>query len=887
MRMREKFHSQAIERRIYEQWEKSSAFSCAPSSHKPAFCIMMPPPNVTGTLHIGHALNYTLQDILVRYKRMKGFDVLWQPGTDHAGIATQVVVERQLHQQGLDRRTVGREKFLEKVWAWKEESGNIIVKQQRRLGISPDWGRQRFTLDEGLSRAVRKVFVTLYREGLIYRDKRLVNWDPQVLTALSDLEVKWVETKGHYWYFRYPVVGGHDTFITIATSRPETLFGDTAVAVNPEDPRYQHLIGQFVELPLSGGRRIPIIADAYSDPEKGSGAVKITPAHDFNDFEVAQRHHLACLNIFTADAHLNENVPVAYQGLERLVARQRVVEEMAQLGLLEKVEEATLMLPYSERSDVVIEPYLTDQWFVRMDVLAQPALEAVENGQIELLPNSAKAVYDHWLTHIQPWCISRQLWWGHRIPAWYAPDGTIIVAESEEEAYQQAHQQFGTTVELKQDEDVLDTWFSSGLWPFSTLGWPEQTPELQRYYPSSVLISGSDILFFWVARMIMLGLKFMKDVPFRTVYLHALVRDGRGQKMSKSKGNILDPLELIETYGADALRFTMAALATPGRDIRFSTHMVETYRNFVTKFWNTAQFCEHYGCLYPEHFNPAHLTGVANRWIVSEFSQVINNLEKALELYSFDQAANQLYQFIWGRFCDWYLEMIKPVLSGSASTEKTEAQATVAWLLGYLCHVLHPFMPFITEAIWQHLTAGTRSMLISAAWPSLNGWQDPGACQEISWLIEVIGAIRGLRSELGIPPSTPVKICFGEGKEFHRTYLHVHQPILEKLARVSEVRDLSSMVTAQPISGAAQLVVDGSVLMVPLGEILDLGAERQRLQKALKEVEDGIYQLQSKLSNPEFTTKAPLEVVEKNQRRLQEMQEQHAKLRNAIKRIMV
>ncbi len=877
------FDPVSLENSIYEKWEQEKAFACDSQSSKPSFCIMMPPPNVTGTLHMGHALNYTLQDILARYKRMQGFDVLWQPGTDHAGIATQAVVERQLDQQKLNRRDMGRENFLERVWEWKEKSGNIIVDQQRRLGLSPDWSRQRFTMDEGLSRAVRRAFVSLYREGLIYRAKRLVNWDPKLLTAISDLEVKSVEKAGHYWYFRYPLADKPDTFITIATSRPETLLGDTAIAVHPEDERYQHLIGQKVIVPIVN-RIIPIVADTYSDPEKGTGAVKITPAHDFNDFEVGKRHNLEAINIFTPDAHLNENVPKEYQGLERFAARDKVIADMQTLNLLDKVEATTMTLPYGERSDVVIEPYLTDQWFVHTDEMATAALQAVKDGQTQLLPQSAKAVYDHWLNNIQPWCISRQLWWGHRIPTWFTPDNEIVVAETEDEAYQIARSQYGNDIVLRQDEDVLDTWFSSGLWPFSTLGWPDKTPELDRYFPSSVLITGNDILFFWVVRMMMMSLKFMGDIPFKTVYLHALVRDDQGQKMSKSKGNIIDPLDIISEYGADALRFTMSALAAPGRDIKFSRQTVAGYRNFATKIWNAARFIEHYQCQYPKNFDPQSLKVISNRWIVSELSIVTEKVSQAIESYSFDDAANLLYQFVWTRFCDWFLEFSKPFLSGPEGHEKAETQSTVAWVMGKICHLLHPFMPFITEELWKYLTDGKDGLVMQKAWPVLQGCIDQKAMDEMSWLIETITAIRSLRNEFNITPSTPLSIFLGEGKGDHAILLHIYAPLLEKIARTKALHP-SEIARNNPAVSCAQIVVEGSTFMIPLGEVLDLEAERGRLTKALQDANKEIEQLQSKLNNEAFTSKAPADIIEKNQLRLKESLEAQEKLRNALTRI--
>ncbi|MEE3108396.1 MAG: valine--tRNA ligase, partial [Pseudomonadota bacterium] len=654
------YDPKATERHFYAAWEDSGAFAADVDSPAAPYTIMMPPPNVTGSLHMGHALTFTIQDILIRYHRMIGRDALWQPGTDHAGIATQMVVERQLADQGIDRRDLGRAAFLDKVWAWKAESGGTITHQLRALGASPDWRRERFTMDEGLSHAVRKVFVDLYDQGLIYRDKRLVNWDPKLQTAISDLEVEQREVDGKLWYFKYPLEGRPDTFITVATTRPETMLGDSGVVVHPEDARYLDLIGGHAILPLVG-RRLPIVGDSYSDPEKGSGAVKMTPAHDFNDFEVGRRHDLEMINIFDAQARLNENVTEAYRGLDRFAARAKVVAAMEAEGLLEKVEENRHVVPHGDRSGVPIEPWLLDQWYVDAATLAGPAIAAVESGRTRFVPKSWENTYFEWMRNIQPWCISRQLWWGHQIPAWFAPDGQIFVAMDAAEAAATAAKHYGHAVALTQDEDVLDTWFSSGLWPFSTLGWPAPTAELARYYPGDVLVTGFDIIFFWVARMMMLGLHFMDDVPFRTVYIHALVRDAKGQKMSKSKGNVMDPLDLIDSYGTDALRFTLAAMAAQGRDIKLAESRVEGYRNFATKLWNAARFCEINACAVGDDFDPAALNQPVNRWIVGQLLATAEAVAGGFDSYRFNEAANSLYQFIWGTFCDWYLEFSKPV----------------------------------------------------------------------------------------------------------------------------------------------------------------------------------------------------------------------------------
>ena len=653
----------AMEARRYALWERSGAFAAAPDSNKAPYTIMMPPPNVTGSLHMGHALTFTLQDVLVRYQRMRGRDVLWQPGTDHAGIATEIVVGNQLIAEGKAKSDLGRKEFVARVWQWKQASGGTITRQLRRLGASPDWRRERFTMDPGLAAAVRRVFVQLYREGLIYRDQRLVNWDPVMHTVISDLEVDSRETRGSLWHIRYPVAELPDRFISVATTRPETMLGDTGVAVHPGDPRFADLVGKSVRLPLTD-RLIPIVADEHADPETGSGAVKITPAHDFDDFEVGRRHGLALINIFDQDARLTDAVPADYRGLDRFAAREKVVADLAADGLLEKIEDHTLMVPHHDRSGVVIEPWLTDQWYCDAQVLAAPALGAVEDGRTRFVPRQWENTFFDWMRKIQPWCISRQLWWGHQIPAWYGPDGAVFVAESEEEVRQEAAEKYGHQVELHRDPDVLDTWFSAALWPFSTLGWPEPTRELARYYPTDVLVTGFDIIFFWVARMMMMGLHFMGDVPFRTVYIHALVRDARGQKMSKSRGNIIDPLELIDRYGCDALRFTLAALAAPGRDIKLSESRVEGYRNFATKLWNAARYAQMNGCVLISEFAPGDCRLTVNRWIVASASDCAAAVTAALEAYRFDEAASRLYHFVWGTFCDWYIEFTKPILQG-------------------------------------------------------------------------------------------------------------------------------------------------------------------------------------------------------------------------------
>ncbi|HVZ69974.1 MAG TPA: valine--tRNA ligase, partial [Rhizomicrobium sp.] len=711
------FNPQDVERRIYAEWMASGAFRAGRRPDAEPFCIVIPPPNVTGRLHIGHALNNTLQDALARFERMRGKDVLWQPGMDHAGIATQLVVERQLAERQQSRVKMGREKFLEAVWKWKDESGGAIGEQLRRLGASADWSRERFTMDEGLSRAVLKVFVELYKQGLIYKDKRLVNWDPRLQTAVSDLEVENIDIKGHLWHIKYPIEGQMGQFLTVATTRPETMLGDTAIAVHPDDARYKHLIGKNVILPLAN-RAIPIIADEYSDPEKGTGAVKITPGHDFNDFEVGKRHNLPLINILNKDGTLNDNVPEAYRGLDRFEARKTIVADLDALDLIDKTEPITHSVPHDEKTKtVVLEPYLTEQWYLNVKPLAEKAIAAVEDGRTKFVPENWANVYFNWLRNIHPWCISRQLWWGHQIPAWYDADGKIYVAESEAEAQKQAGGK-----QLARDPDVLDTWFSSALWPFSTLGWPDETPELKRFYPTSVLVTGFDIIFFWVARMMMMGLHFMNDVPFHTVFIHTRVLDEKGQKMSKTKGNVVDPLELIDEFGADALRFTLALAAGQGRDMRIGPSRVEVNRNFATKLWNAARFCEMNECVSRDDFDPAKVSLTANRWIVAETAKTAAEVTRNFEALRFNEAAGAVYHFVYDTFCDWYLEITKPIFNQGDEPQKAETRATAAWARDRILEILHPFMPFITEELWAR-TASTprKSLLIESPWPDLSG----------------------------------------------------------------------------------------------------------------------------------------------------------------------
>lgn len=882
------YHPQNIESKHYKRWENAAAFAFQKDSTSPSYTIMMPPPNVTGSLHMGHALNHTLQDILVRYKRMQGFNVLWQPGTDHAGIATQMVVERQLNEEGLTRQGLGREKFLTRVWEWKDKYGTRIGEQLRRLGVSADWSRERFTMDEGLSCAVRHVFVDLYNKGLIYRDKRLVNWDPQLLTAISDLEVNAVEAKGHMWYIRYPFQDEPDQFITIATTRPETLLGDTAVAVHPDDERYKDYIGKMVVLPLVG-RLIPVIADSYCDPEKGTGAVKITPAHDFNDFAIGKRHSLPVINIFNENACLNEETPERFQGLERFAARKKIITELESHDLLDKIEAITHTLPYSERSNVIIEPRLTDQWYVNAKVLAEPAIKAVEEGKTGFIPENWTAIYFDWLRNIEPWCISRQLWWGHRIPVWYGPDGTTFAALTEVEALRQAQKHYGQTVTLRQDEDVLDTWFSSALWPFSTLGWPDKTPELRDCYPGQVLVTGHDIIFFWVARMMMMGLHYRDQVPFEKVYITALVRDEKGQKMSKTKGNVIDPLDFMDKYGTDALRFSLASLAGPGRDINFSVSQVEGYRNFATKIWNAFRYCENNQCLLQKEFQPQTCQHPVNRWIISQFQLLLSDLENHFEAYRFDDLCATLYKFVWGKFCDWYLEFTKPLLAGDNENLKSETRAATAWILGQILHVLHPFMPFITEELWQQLAGEKAPLLITSSWPSnkandttLNALVDQEALQDIEWLIRLITEIRVLRHEVNVPPSAKIPLRALEVQPKTKTRLETYHETLIKMGRLETI-DIHNEKANH--SDGLQLVIDKDVFALDVEISMNVDDERKRLISALDNLQAEINKVELKLANQDFMMKASPEVVTKTKVRLAEAEEHKKKLELALDRL--
>ncbi|WOC14769.1 valine--tRNA ligase [Pseudochrobactrum sp. MP213Fo] len=901
------YDSAATEPKIAELWEKAEAFKAGAGSKPGAepFAVVIPPPNVTGSLHMGHALNNTIQDIMVRFERMRGKNVLWQPGMDHAGIATQMVVERQLmERKEPNRHAMGREKFVERIWEWKEESGGLIFNQLRRLGASCDWSRERFTMDEGLSKAVLEVFVSLYKEGLIYKDKRLVNWDPKLQTAISDIEVEQREIKGNLWHFRYPLEGvafdaeNPDTYIVVATTRPETMLGDSGIAVNPEDPRYQSHIGKNAVLPLVG-RALPIVGDDYADPESGSGAVKITPAHDFNDAEVGKRNNLRKINIMSPVATIvlkdNEDfieglAPSAkldalitqFHDQDRFKARKAIVEMMDEGGYLEKIEDHTHMVPHGDRGGVPIEPLLTDQWYVNAAEMAKPAIESVREGRTAIVPKTWEKTYYDWMENIQPWCISRQLWWGHQIPAWYGPDGTIFVEKSEEQALAAAAKHYGEATELTRDSDVLDTWFSSALWPFSTLGWPDKTPELDTYYQTDVLVTGFDIIFFWVARMMMMGLHFMKEEPFHTVYVHALVRDKNGAKMSKSKGNVINPLDLIDEYGADALRFSLAIMAAQGRDVKLDPARIAGYRNFGTKLWNATRFAQMNGVTRNPDFKPEHAKLAVNRWILTELTRATKLVTEGITTYRFNDAAGAAYRFVWNQFCDWYLELLKPIFMGDDEDAKVEAQACAAYCLDEIYALLHPFMPFMTEELWS-LTAGEGqsrdTLLAHAPWPVLS-FEDGHAADDINWLIELVSGIRSVRSEMNVPPSAQAPLVVLEACEATKQRLDHHDAAIKRLSRIASI-DLSD---AAP-KGSAQLVVGEATYCMPLGSLIDLTAEMARLNKESDKLSAEMEKIDKKLSNERFVANAKPEVVEADRARFAELQEAQGKVAVAMQRL--
>ena len=856
--MDKRFDSKSIEKKWYKKWLESGTFASDNKSSKLPYVIMMPPPNVTGSLHIGHALTFTIQDILIRFHRMLGYDVLWQPGTDHAGIATQMVVERELAKSDITRHSLGRDKFIEKVWEWKEHSGGEITKQLRALGASPDWEKERFTMDEGLSKAVNYVFVKLYKEGLIYRDKRLVNWDPKLSTAISDLEVEQKEMEGNFWYFNYPIEDS-DEFLTIATTRPETMLGDTAVAVNPDDERYQHLKGKNVILPILN-KPIPIIFDKYSDPDKGSGAVKITPAHDFNDFEVGKRHNLEVINILNHDATINENGTKEFEGLDRFEARKKVVDVFKSLNLFVKKEKITHTVPHGDRSNVIVEPWLMDQWYVDAAVLAKPAIKAVKEERTKFVPRNWDKTFFEWMNNIQPWCVSRQLWWGHRIPAWFGPDNKIFVESNQTEAEKAAEEYYGKKVILTQDEDVLDTWFSSALWPFSTLGWPDKTPDLEKYYPTSVLVTGFDIIFFWVARMMMMGIHFMdNEVPFKEIYIHALVRDDKGQKMSKSKGNVLDPLVLSEQYGADSLRFTLTAMAAQGRDIKLSEERIAGYRNFSTKIWNGCKFLEFNDCILDLNTNLNDIHLPVNKWIVHLHNQLNIKVKASIQDYKFNDAADVIYQFIWKDYCDWYIEFIKPILTNNNDqTSMIETRFVSINVMKNVLLMLHPIMPYVTEEIFEKLFKSPQ-LVISSAWPELM-FKDLNLTNSIDLSIKLISEVRSLRVEKNIPLKSRPNLILKNVNLDKKQFISDNTDLITNLAKLDKIT--FSNIDNNQNDNFIVSTVDEITLMIPLEGLFDLELEKNRLNKELSNIKSEIEIINKRINNPNFINKAPSEIVE-------------------------
>ena len=840
------------EKIIYKNWEEKGAFKSV--KNKLSYCIMMPPPNVTGSLHMGHALTFTIQDILIRYNRMQGKEVLWQAGTDHAGIATQMVVERKLQEKNISRRDIGREKFVEKIWEWKKESGDKINNQLRRLGSSADWSRERFTMDQGLSIAVKKVFVELFNDKIIYKDKRLVNWDPKLLTAISDLEVEQREQIGSLWYIKYPI--DENNYIIVATTRPETMLGDSAVAVHPDDERYSHLIGENCKLPLSD-REIKIIADEYADPEKGSGAVKITPAHDFNDFEVGKRHNLEIINIFDEFAKCNNQTPLGFLGLDRYEARKKILKDLDSLGLLVKEEKQTMFIPYGDRSGVVIEPWLTDQWFCDAKKLSIDPIQAVKKKDTEFIPKVWEKTFFNWMENIQPWCISRQLWWGHQIPAWYGPDNKFFVAENLIDAQNQANEYYGKTVELIQDEDVLDTWFSSALWTFSTLDWPDNTYELQKFYPGNVLVTGFDIIFFWVARMMMMGSYFMKKTPFEHVYIHPLIRDEKGQKMSKSKGNIIDPLDLLDKYGADTLRFTLTALLNPGRDVKLSEARIKGYKSFTNKIWNASNFLLINNCKIENDFNPFDVKLPINQWLINELASTNQNISKYMSKYLFHEVANEIYHFIWDVYCNWYVEFAKSLFQANESISK-ETKSVSMWVFKEILKLSHPTMPFITEKLWsKHFN--TNDFLMNEIITEMKIQKNFNLSQSnFKRLIDIIISIRNLRSELNIPYKNLIKLNINNNDNIFILFLNSFK---NEIIRLLKLEDLSFNNEDYKSKGSANIISSSSTLIIPLKGVIDTKNAIQKLLKRKIQESDDLKKLLLKLENPNFINKAPKDVV--------------------------
>ena len=867
------FDPKKIDNKNYKIEEKLGVFNSDTNSTKESFCLMMPPPNVTGVLHMGHALNFTLQDIIVRYKRLNNFNVLWQPGTDHAGIATQIVVENELNKNNQNRYSLGKENFIKRVWEWKKKSGNQIISQMRQLGVSADWSRERFTMDDDLSKTVREVFINLFEKKMIFKEKRLINWDIKLQTAVSDLEVENKNVNGYLYFVKYPLKKNKDSFITIATTRPETMLGDTGVAVHPNDKRFKKFHGDKVILPIVD-KEIPIVLDEHADPEKGSGAVKITPAHDFNDFEVGLRHKLNLISIFDKEGKLNNSVPKSYQGLDRLKAREKILENLETKGLLEKKEKYEYTIPFGDRSSEILEPFLTDQWFVDAKKLSKEAIKVVKDKKISFLPQTWEKTYFDWLENIQPWCISRQIWWGHKIPIWYGPDKKPFAAMDEKDALNKAEKFYKKKVDLIQDQDVLDTWFSSSLWPFSTLGWPEQTKEFKKYYPTNLLITGFDIIFFWVARMIMMGLFFTKKPPFKEVYIHALIRDEKGQKMSKSKGNVIDPLELTNKYGADALRFTLSSLASPGRDIKLSTQQVESSRNFSTKIWNASRYILLNNCKIKSSFDPKKINNVVNKWIVHSIIILKDAVTEEIEKYKFNEASSNLYQFIWGTFCDWYLEFTKPILQGNDKKLIEETKSTIIWTLDNILILLYPFMPFLSRELRSHI----HNKEIEYKWPDFKNLKKSNdAKKEIDWIVELISQIRTVRTSVRIPAKAILNLSFKDLKKDKENILNKYGSFLQRLARV-EIKEAKS-------KNILQFICDKTTFFLDVVNIIDLKDEEKRITDQMEKIRIEINKINKMLKNRDFIKNAPDEVVKKQKEIFMNYKKTLTKLEEAKKNI--
>ena len=870
----DKYEHLNVETKIYDYWQNNELFK--PKKNSKKFSIVIPPPNVTGSLHMGHALNNSIQDVLIRFHRMNNYETLWQPGTDHAGIATQALVEKKLQKDGIKKNDLGREDFIKKVWDWKNEFGDIIINQLKKLGCSCDWSRNAFTMDENLSKSVIKVFVELYNKKLIYKSKKLVNWDVVLKTAISDLEVDQREVNSQLYYINYPIENS-DKFITIATTRPETMLGDTAIAVNPKDDRFTNLIGKHAIIPLAD-RKIKIISDDYADPEQGTGAVKITPAHDFNDYEVGLRNKLEVINIFTPDGKINNNSPDKYKGLDRFAARKLIIKDLEEGNFLKKIEKLVNKVPYGDRSNSIIEPYLTEQWFVDAETLSIKAKEVVNNGKTKFFPENWSKTYFQWMDNIEPWCISRQLWWGHQIPAWYGPDGKVFVAENEDECKKKAKEFYSKEVELKRDEDVLDTWFSSGLWPFATLGWPEKTPEVKKFYPTSVLVTGFDIIFFWVARMIMLGTEFLKEEPFKNIYVHALVRDEKGQKMSKSKGNVIDPLDLIEKYSADALRFTLLSMASPGRDVKLSEDRVKGYRNFLNKIWNANNFLTQNQCDFSNIKKPENIKLTINKWILSDLIKTKNETENSIKNYRFDEAAKKIYQFVWHSFCDWYLELSKTVLNSNNEEEIEELKQISSYVFREILIILHPFIPFVTEEIWlkNKLDNNGKDFLMYANWLQ-NDYHEQKSYDEINNIISFITSIRSFKNELNISPGSFIDISTENINKKFKGFLSSNENILKKNGRIKEFYEKDQN------KSSASIVINGELFKLYFDEDVDLSTIKNTLQKKISKISDEMKKINSRLLNKSFIDNAPQNIVDQEKTNFANLEKDVKKIELTLK----